>query len=31
MSKVHAYIGFDGQCQGAMTFYQIALGGELVV
>ena len=31
MSKVHAYIGFDGNCQEAMTFYQSALGGELDV
>lgn len=31
MSRVHAYIGFDGNCQQAMNFYQDALGGELFV
>jgi PhnB protein len=31
MSKISAYLGFDGQCQEAMTFYHNVLGGTLEV
>lgn len=29
MSKINAYLTFNGNCQQAMEFYQDALGGEL--
>jgi PhnB protein len=29
MSKIRPYLGFNGQCKEAMTFYQNALGGDL--
>jgi PhnB protein len=28
-TQIHAYIGFNGKCREAMTFYQQCLGGEL--
>ncbi|NJK43993.1 MAG: VOC family protein [Pleurocapsa sp. SU_196_0] len=31
MSKLRPYLGFDGQCQEAMTFYHGILGGNLEV
>jgi PhnB protein len=31
MSKIRAYLGFNGQCQEAMTFYHSVLGGTLEV
>lgn len=29
MGAINAYIGFNGKCREAMTFYQSCLGGEL--
>jgi len=29
MTQINAYVGFNGQCREAMTFYQECLGGEL--
>jgi PhnB protein len=29
MTQINAYIGFNGQCREAMTFYKECLGGEL--
>ena len=29
MSKINAYLTFNGNCREAMTFYQECLGGEL--
>ena len=31
MTRINAYLHFDGNCREAMTFYQECLGGELVV
>jgi PhnB protein len=28
-TQIHVYIGFNGRCREAMTFYQSCLGGEL--
>ncbi|MDQ2719960.1 MAG: VOC family protein [Bacteroidota bacterium] len=30
MTQINAYIGFNGQCREAMTFYKECLGGELI-
>lgn len=29
MTQINAYIGFNGKCREAMTFYKECLGGEL--
>jgi len=29
MTQINTYIGFNGKCREAMTFYQECLGGEL--
>ena len=29
MTQVNAYVGFNGKCREAMTFYKECLGGEL--
>ena len=29
MAQINVYIGFNGQCREAMTFYKTVLGGEL--
>lgn len=31
MTKISAYLKFDGNCRDAMTFYKEALGGELFI
>lgn len=31
MSRIHAYLTFNGNCREAMTFYQDCLGGELTL
>jgi PhnB protein len=31
MTQINAYIGFNGRCREAMTFYKECLGGELSV
>ena len=31
MTRINAYLHFDGNCREAMTFYQDCLGGELVL
>lgn len=31
MSTIIPYIGFNGKCREAMTFYQSCLGGELIL
>ncbi len=31
MTQINAYLGFDGKCREAMTFYQECLGGELTL
>ena len=30
MTQIYAYIGFNGKCREAMTFYQQCLGGDLM-
>jgi PhnB protein len=30
MTQINAYIGFNGKCREAMTFYQECIGGELI-
>ena len=31
MTRINAYLHFDGNCREAMTFYKDCLGGELVI
>jgi PhnB protein len=31
MAKINPYIGFNGRCKEAMTFYQDCFGGELTL
>ena len=31
MTKINAYLTFDGNCREAMTFYQECFGGELTI
>lgn len=31
MTKIHAYLTFNGNCRQAMTFYKKCLGGDLVL
>ncbi len=31
MTQINAYVGFNGQCREAMTFYKECLGGELTL
>lgn len=31
MTQINAYVGFNGKCQEAMTFYKECLGGELTL
>jgi len=31
MTQINAYLGFNGNCREAMTFYQECLGGELTL
>ncbi|HEX4205561.1 MAG TPA: VOC family protein [Ktedonobacteraceae bacterium] len=31
MTRINAYLGFNGNCREAMTFYQACLGGELTM
>ena len=31
MTQINAYIGFNGKCREAMTFYKECLGGELTL
>ena len=31
MTRINAYLNFNGQCREAMTFYQECLGGELTL
>ena len=31
MTQIYAYIGFNGRCREAMTFYKQCLGGELTL
>lgn len=31
MTKINAYLNFNGDCREAITFYQQCLGGELVL
>lgn len=31
MTQINAYVGFNGRCQEAMTFYKECLGGELTL
>ncbi len=31
MTTINAYLGFNGKCREAMTFYQECLGGELTL
>lgn len=31
MTQINAYIGFNGQCREAMSFYKECLGGELTL
>lgn len=31
MTQINAYVGFNGQCTEAMTFYKACLGGELTL
>jgi PhnB protein len=31
MTQINAYLGFNGNCREAMTFYKECLGGELTL
>ncbi len=31
MTRINAYVGFNGKCREAMTFYKECLGGELTL
>lgn len=31
MTQINAYVGFNGKCREAMTFYKECLGGELTL
>jgi len=31
MAQINAYVGFNGQCREAMTFYKECMGGELTI
>lgn len=31
MTQINAYVGFNGRCREAMTFYKQCLGGELTL
>ena len=31
MTQINAYVGFNGKCREAMTFYKECLGGELML
>lgn len=31
MTQINAYVGFNGRCREAMTFYKECLGGELTL
>lgn len=31
MTQINAYVGFNGKCREAMTFYKECLGGELIM
>lgn len=31
MTQINAYVGFNGQCREAMTFYKECFGGELMM